>query len=551
MARQTFRFNLSSSEFPFLSSFYGRSIVYPQQDMHYVRPNAFTGSEADHNIGIPQMIFCENVLPMATGYQSINYSFVYQSNQGANVVDFDNAFYLRDASENRTLFVPGIVGTAMKRYTYDPAANTWNSSAVVLSTGDVSVSVANLKGRTFIHAEFNANFYEWTGVWNVVAIPALVGTNIRGLTSANAYLIAWDYDTIYWSSTTNPVDFVPSLATGAGSEKLLSRKGRIVSCKSIEDGFIIYCEVNTLIAKYSGNIRFPWNIKEIKNSGGISSPTVAANGGDGLNIYVYSTNGLMANGPNTATLNFATVNEFLGFRRIESWNPVTKNIDVVDLTDTPRVKLDFIANRWLVISYGQTELTHALVYDSSLKRWGKLRITHTDCFEFFGNPGTPNSTIALLWNQIPGLWVQQTGAWSDYGSVIHGGAGSLTVPYRSLGFLQKDGTIKVVNFDLSGINDNAVMMIGRVQFLRDRLVTLQEIDAESVGNESQTKLSVWTSFDGLNVTAKNKVYPYKVKSSGNAQKWKMFLTGLNHTLVFEGNFDMFTVIARTTLDGKR
>jgi hypothetical protein len=347
MARQTFRFNLSSSEFPFLSSFYGRSIVYPQQDMHYVRPNAFTGSEADHNIGIPQMIFCENVLPMATGYQSINYSFVYQSNQGANVVDFDNAFYLRDASENRTLFVPGIVGTAMKRYTYDPAANTWNSSAVVLSTGDVSVSVANLKGRTFIHAEFNANFYEWTGVWNVVAIPALVGTNIRGLTSANAYLIAWDYDTIYWSSTTNPVDFVPSLATGAGSEKLLSRKGRIVSCKSIEDGFIIYCEVNTLIAKYSGNIRFPWNIKEIKNSGGISSPTVAANGGDGLNIYVYSTNGLMANGPNTATLNFATVNEFLGFRRIESWNPVTKNIDVVDLTDTPRVKLDFIANRWL------------------------------------------------------------------------------------------------------------------------------------------------------------------------------------------------------------
>src|SRR5258706_2975935 len=161
MAQQIFRLNLRSADFPFLSGLYGRTIVYPQQDMHYIRPNAFSGVDADSNIGIPQMMFCENVMPTTYGYESIDYALTIQGLGGATL--FDQAFYLRDASENRTLFVPGISnGTTAKRYTYDAATNTWNNSDKTVPAG-AKVTVANLKARTFIHAEFDDEFWEWTG----------------------------------------------------------------------------------------------------------------------------------------------------------------------------------------------------------------------------------------------------------------------------------------------------------------------------------------------------------------------------------------------------
>lgn len=545
MARQTFRLNLLAADFPFLMDNYGRSIVYPQQDMHYQRPNSFTGSEADKNLGIPQLIFCENVMPASYGLQSIAYSLAVNR---TNTTLFDQALYLRDSAENRTLFSPGILGTTANRFTYNASTQAWASSPVSIPSG-ARCTVSSVKKRTFIHFQFNTTFYEWTGVWNTVAFTGIAAANIKGICAANTYNILYDKDTIYWSSTLDTTDFVPSLITGAGSSKVLALKGDIVVCYGIDDGFIIYTTGNVVVAKYSGNTRFPWNFKEIKNSAGILDQEHAAPFGSGSDFYVFSTNGLMKNTYTRSEQEFPAVNEFIGSRRIEVWDPVNTKINTLDSTDALKVKLEFVGNRWLVLSYGIAALDFALVYDTGLRRWGKLRLTHVDCFEYYGNVGSSGSISADTWLQINGTWAQQNNTWADYGSLILGGAASLTVPYKSLGFLQSDGTVKVVNFDYSSNTDDSIAVIGKIQFLRDKLFQLSEIEAEGLGAEAQTKLQLWHSMDGLNIS--KKTYPFKQLSTGLLQKWVTRETAMNHSLAFMGNFKLKTAIARGPIAGKR
>ena len=47
-------------------------------------------------------------------------------------------------------------------------------------------------------------------------------------------------------------------------------------------------------------------------------------------------------------------------------------------------KVKLVASRYLVISYGVFEFTHAIIYDLALKRLGKVKITHADVFEYVG-----------------------------------------------------------------------------------------------------------------------------------------------------------------------
>jgi hypothetical protein len=548
MARQTFRLNLGSAEFPFLSELYGQSVVFPQQDMHYIRPNAFSGAEADKNIGIPQLIFCENVMPTSYGYQSIGFNLAVQGKGAA--VDFDHAMYLRDAGENRVLFVAGTSGNTGERYIYDAGGNAWSASSIVLDYAGGQPTVANLKQRTFVHYEFDDQFFEWTGIWNIVTLTGLTATNIKGLVSASSYLVAYDDTTIYWSSITDPTDFLPSLVTGAGSQKILQNKGRIVICRSIEDGFIIYTTANVIVARYSKNTRYPWNYTEIKDSAGVESPWHTCEQTNSTNAYYYSTNGLMVIGATKATLAFPSVDEFLGTRAIESYNSATNAVDFIKLTAKPKIKLSYVANKWLIISYGATTLTHAIIYDTSLKRWGKIRIDHVDCFEFYGNAGTAGSTAVLTWAQLPGTWAQQINTWFDYGHVISGGAASLTVPFRSLAFLASDGKVSVVDFDWGTVSDSSILILGKLQFLRDKLWQIQEIISEHVESSVDNKLAIWSCIKDES-TWDSKIYPYKVVRAGRVQKWNCRITGQNHSLVFYGNFNLNTIIARGLIAGKR
>jgi hypothetical protein len=86
-------------------------------------------------------------------------------------------------------------------------------------------------------------------------------------------------------------------------------------------------------------------------------------------------------------------------------------------------KLTFIADRYLVISYGISSLTHALVYDAVQKRFGKLKVNHVACFQY-----------DLLTDLV-----------SD-------------IPRKSIAFVSSAGTISVVNFAVAFTNRSGVLL---------------------------------------------------------------------------------------------
>ena len=53
---------------------------------------------------------------------------------------------------------------------------------------------------------------------------------VVGITQSTGYMIAWTKNTVAWSSTIDPTDFVPDSLTGAGGGGVEEVKGAINYC---------------------------------------------------------------------------------------------------------------------------------------------------------------------------------------------------------------------------------------------------------------------------------------------------------------------------------
>ena len=115
MAVQRFKLSLNAATFPLLSSNASRSVCIPQLDGPARTPRTFMGSDDNIDYNIPQIIYCENVLPTRQGIKSVGYQRVIAPTVNA---DFDSVFSLRDANENTVLYSP----SKGKNYIYDNVA---------------------------------------------------------------------------------------------------------------------------------------------------------------------------------------------------------------------------------------------------------------------------------------------------------------------------------------------------------------------------------------------------------------------------------------------
>lgn len=559
MARQRYRGNTLSASFPLLSSFSGQTVIVPGIDQFYMR-----GAQIDHQQGIPEVVFMENVMPMANGLQSVGFS---QKVVGGLETDFDRAFYLRDSSETKTLFVPA----NGKNYTYNYSSFNWNTQFVVVPF-DTFVSIANIKGRQFV-CYANHFVFEWDGaLLNLVDLLGLDITTIRGIVAAGAYLIAYTEDRILWSSILDPTDFVPSEENFAGGTDVLSIKGNIVCCTPISDGFIIWTTANTVVALYTANSRFPWTFKEIAGSAGIDSVEKVSDNSTDIQQFAATVSGIMTLNRSQATQIWPEVTEFFAARRYESFNFSTKKVEEFDINTALLTKLNFIASRYVVLSYGADSLTHALIYDAALKRWGKVRVDHVDCFEFVDQPTTMILGSGLRYMDLVGTYENQTQTYAQYGRLVLGPAiryqdlqGSYEAqpytyldyggypipgvfidtgqePLKSIGFLQRDGAVKTLNFDLPAIEIDSILSLGRYQLSRGRMTVLHEVWIENVSSERTAKLAILRSFDGFNTEPKEYLYKDKDTSRGRLQKY--FYDGppfMNCILQLEGNHDLNSI----------
>jgi hypothetical protein len=505
MTQVVYRGNMSAAKFPLVSQFQGRTIIVAQYDNVYV-PVVASKADEDKDRGIPQIYYCHNVMPTDQGFQSIGYRDIIAAH--AMEGRFERIYEIRSGT-NKAYFAPALTGN---NYIYEGSA--WTQ---INTIGAYAVpTVAYVDGETYIFfAGLGCFTYDFgTNLLTPVTLTGLTIADILGITSAAGYLIAWSLSEVAWSSTIDPTDFVPSLITGAGGGSVQGARGNINVCAPHSLGFIVYTDNNAVAAVYSGNARYPFNFREITGSGGCSSLELISWDSNAAAHYVYSSSGLQLIGVASCQTIFPELTDFLSGAHFEDFSDAFLTFSEIHLTTVMKKKLSIIGDRYLVLSYGIQGLTHALVYDLVAKRWGKLKINHVDCFE-----------------------------WAYFSPEL------TETPKESLGFIQHDGTVKTVNFSVDNPNADGVLIIGKFQYIRQRLLTMEKMDIENVTLQN-TNFHLYNLYamDGKNW---QRAEGYLMNSADQFRSYNFHQTAINHSMVWKGAFHAISFVLHFHIHGHR
>lgn len=507
MPQITYRGNLSSKTFPFVAENFGRTIIVPQYDHTYVK-HALDPQDPDKDVGIPQLYYCHNVMPHSAGVQSVGYT---QLIPGLLVVsDFASIYTLRDSLDNKAYLGIKLNGDL---YVSNGTGGGWIFKQTV-AAGKL-ITVAYVAGVTYIYVA-NTGCYKYdfsSGTFVSVTLAGIIAANVIGICTSFGYLIAWTSSYISWSSTLDPTDFNPSISTGAGGGAVESARGAINYCIPHNLGFVVGTANNCVIALFQNNVNYPFQFREIVNSGGMTSLELVDTDPNSSNLYAYTTSGLQLISSTQTQTVFPEVTDFISGRYFEDFDDVTKTFSTVALSAPLKKKLAIVADRYLIMSYGIAELTHALVYDFAFKRFGKLKFTHVDCFDY----------------QIP------TGA-------------ILETPRQSLAFMDKTGAVSIVDFSIASPDSNGTAILGKYQFARSRLLQLDKVVIESVRPTQQFELTVMPALDGKNLSLST---PYLSYSSGLTREYQCRDIGQNISLLVQGGFVLDSIVLTFNIDGKR
>lgn len=527
MSQIPYRANLQSMTFPMLSELSGRTIINPQGDNTYAR---FVSSDGQSPVdtGVPQIFYCHNVMPSTYGWQSIRYNTVFNPSPSQPVdADYENARLIYAgqiissalASTGFKTYMAIIGSGANKVYAINPANSQWTPvvGAPVLPLGCV-MTVATINGVSYIYFS-GVGCYFYNNNTNTLTARPLAGLDLAatlGLIAANGYLNAYNKIGVAWSSTVNVEDFVPSDVSGAGGGQVQEARGEIVTAVTTSLGYILYTKENAVSVIYSGNAEFPWNFKHIPASGGVSSSDVVSLEQASGKQQVYSTNGMQQVAHNGCTTVLPAVTDFVAGNVFEDFDSITNTFNQTKFDWTMRKKLAVIADRYVVVSYGLSptdDMTHAIVIDLTQTRMGKIKLQHTSCFE-----------LRSLNSQVT------------------------DIPRDSIAFLQHNGTVRVVDFSLLDTADDSVLMLGKYQYVRQKLIELNQLEVETVETPDVFQALALPSLNGKTFGAA--IPGYQQENSNGYRKftWDGAL-GTNVSWIFKGTFNINSIIGWFSIVG--
>jgi len=541
VSKQRFRGALNAAQFPLVSTLQGRTVVQPQLDNNVRTTQAFYGTAESADYSIPQLLYCENVFPTAEGLMSVGFTPIIPALVGASL--FDQAITLRDEDENNFLFAPA----GGLNYIYTANAGVWVSTNPIDGAVGRQVSRAYVNGRTFICYQ-GLGIYEYvSGAFTKLALTGIAEATIDGIGGSNNYLVAFADIIVYWSSLINPTDFAPSITTGAGFSIPQDVKAKITAIVGTAGGFIIYTAKNAVAAVYTNNIRAPFTFKEIANAGGLLTYEQVTGDSSSGPQYAWTTGGLQMITTQKSEPVSAEVNDFFAGKLYETWNATTKQLVQVrtSLNDFA-VKITYIGSRFLVLSYGFSTsgiYSYALILDTTLKRWGKIKLDHVDCFNY----PYPNLFGDLAYDDLG------TVSYDDLGSTSYDdlslGLTSVQPSKRTIGFLQADGAVQILVADYSKDANSGVAIFGKFQLIRARMMTMQRLDIECVICAGGATVNLLTSLDGKNLATVDVMQ--LLGTSLDTQRYAKRRTGINFAVVVEGSFALTSYMLEVTAEGDR
>lgn len=531
----TARLNTQVAYIPFLSSYAGQNVLNSLEgDKQFVvRANYVGETQQDKDIGIPGPIYCENILPDTIGWFSVNYK--QKIRPSSDGFKFNQLINLKSGTDTNILFSPGQGRNLLN------INGNWSSVSYTGNfAGLVTSAYVKLKGLVFYQRQKLFSYNSATGQTDDITLNGLSLANIDGITNANNYLIAWNETTIFWSSNTDPLDFAPSLSSGAGSQNPTQVRGKIISCLPMADGFIIYTTSNAIAATWSGNIRYPWSFQEIPGSSGIRSPEHVSYESNYDGHYAWTVDGLELVTKSGARQIYPELTDFLTGRLVEEYigptgyqskantapgfhsetqnelanTPGPNLLQEIRLDEEPWVKVTLVGSRYVIISYGYKEKGQydwAIVYDISLKRYGKLKVRHTDCFNYLPQTLGENQTKEVI------------------------------------GFLQSDGGIYIVDPSLYG-QGFGVLIYGRLKERQGQWIDFEGVKLQTIRKETPTLL-IYPSFSGNRI--EQPVIPYLAENSGTVKEWYCRTGGDSINIVFAGQFSIASLLVSYTSGGSR
>jgi len=540
MAQRKYSLPLATADIPMLSKHVSRTEMAPQK-----------GSGPDKQP--PGILYAENVMPTAQGMSTVG--FIDGVPASSITLGTDKVLGVR--------YVKGTTGAAgtpammlikdSGKVNFSSLLNDeWRTEATLLTPTsntdflDNFTFSATLNSVTYIYDEVGSTTYTVFDIdGNSPARTAVTLTGapagINGLVASAGYLIVWTNTEIAWSSTIDPTDFTPSEVTGAGIGDVADAKGKILFCLPIAAGFLIYCADNIVAATYTGNSQYPFKLKEVSGSSGFSWSeetglfTHASVGEYIRNInlvayeasselhYAYTSKGLVSVSTQRITPILPEVTDFLSGRIFEIYNSTTKQLSEVIASAIVKKKLTFLSSRYLILSYGmpdQTstmvdELTHAVIYDIFLKKFGKIKLDHVDVIE------APHRAES-----------------ADIGPEKFG-----------ICFLTADGAIKIMVSPPPSGATSGVLILGKLQHTATHLTELHEIEVESTFSGDSLTVNDNVSLDGNSISST--VVATETSEAARLTTYKLRTVGKSHSLVLEGEFALTELQVTYSLAGRR
>lgn len=542
-----FHASLESESFPFLGSRMPRTTLLKDgQDSGRLMGGDGTDIKAPT---VPQCIYVENCVPTVGGFQSVGYNSIVPAIPGVN--NITGRIEIKSSNGGRYQLA---VTADDKAYLLDMSGSSvWTLVTLPFSTGigSAMITTAFAQGETYIHfANLGMVKLDYSTVttfpfaFSAVTLAGINTAKILGCCGSTNYLLIYDTVTIYWSSVLSPLDFVPSLTTGADSTSVSDAKGLIQFIAPIPQGFMVYTSANVVSATYTANMRYPWNFREVPGSAGVHDPEQVSFDENFSEQMAWSNSGLMKLNRIEATVMFPELTDFITCRRFEAFD-WTNGVNVITmLSSSLKCKVTIVSSRYLLVSYGINSLTNVLVYDYALKRWGALKIDHVDVFEYI----TSSWTGARIYSQMRGA------VYSGYRNLTYTAFRKLErpvgTPKHSICFVGTDGSVKLLSMDLSDNTRSGMILLGRYQYIRSRWLKvlgydISNVDAAVTNYESK----IFTSYDGNNISAQLTPYVASPAAEG-IRNHLCTVTGINHIIGIKGAFDLTTIQIAATLSGR-
>ena len=271
-------------------------------------------------------------------------------------------------------------------YVFDTLGPNWRYLIPIVPSSLPTFALVKGEYYIFLPGDFKIMHYDFQlGVLTEVFTTGLDLTEIAGIAGAGDRMILWTAGRILWSSIFDPLDFVPSLTTGAGSTSVLAIDSVITLCLSLGSDFIIYTAANAVAARRTNDFNNPYTFDGIKGSAGVTdSRHVAENSNNAVHI-VWTASGFQQVTVQEATYIFTELSDGIARAIITSVLPSTQQPSLTR-SSALNVAVTFSSNRLLCISTGLASLdyyTDAYILDTALGRWGKLTANHSTFLNYW------------------------------------------------------------------------------------------------------------------------------------------------------------------------